>query len=157
MGRYRPSQSFEAGQPFEAGRYVVLRHHLPADQQDALRRGDHYDWMFEVQGRLLTWASEQFPPPGHAAAVGATLLTPHRLSYLDYEGAISGDRGTVRRIEAGHHRLLQCLADRYEFAVQGERCGVVAIYRNLSGLSSGSWVIAFEPKREDFPIRAETS
>lgn len=133
----------------QAGRYVVLRHQLPAAPADpaggptaAPSRGSHYDWMFEVDGHLLTWASEQWCAATQAAVLAALPLPPHRLAYLDYEGEVSGNRGTVYRVEAGTHRLLQVALDRYVFAVQGGRTGVVTIYRTAP---SGSWSIALAP------------
>lgn len=133
----------------QSGRYVVLRHRIRVSAADSLSealsprdRGDHYDWMFAVDGVLLTWASERWLDATVAAGVAALQLPPHRLAYLDYEGDVSGDRGTVQRVEAGTHRLLQAAADRYEFAVQGGRTGLVTLYRTAS---SDSWTIAFAP------------
>jgi hypothetical protein len=124
---------------------------------DDVSRGDHYDWMFEVQGQLLSWASERLAPPDQAAAVPAILLAPHRLIYLDYQGAVSGNRGTVRRIEAGSHRLIDSTADRYRFALSGGRCGTLAIYRTARDSSSEAWRISFAPGRDDRPTRAEAN
>ena len=132
----------------QAGRYVVLRHRVPAAPADrtggatAPSRGDHYDWMFEADGHLLTWASEQWCAATQAAVLAALPLPPHRLAYLDYEGEVSGNRGTVDRVEAGTHRLLHVALDRYVFAVQGGRTGVVTIYRTAP---AGSWSIALAP------------
>jgi len=133
----------------QSGRYVVLRHcfrtvaaESHSETPAPRHRGEHYDWMFAVDGVLLTWASEQWLAATVAAGVAALQLPPHRLAYLDYEGEVSGDRGTVQRVEAGTHRLLQAAADRYEFAVQGGRTGVMMLYRTAS---SDSWTIAFAP------------
>lgn len=155
-----------------SGRFVILWHQLaaaprPADEpnasggeaygREASGRGDHYDWMFELDGRLLTWASQRLPPTDQNASVAASLLPPHRLAYLQYEGVVSGNRGTVQRIAAGQHRLLCCQSNRYEFAIQGDRCGIVAIYQTRSDRPSGSWVIEFEPNREARPTRVDAS
>lgn len=104
------------------GRWVVLLHRVPAlsrvdlqdtslrDRQDtvgddtrARPRGDHYDVMFESTEGLETWAVMRLPD---AIAQVAHRLDLHRAVYLDYEGPISGDRGEVRRVDAGHYRLL---------------------------------------------------
>lgn len=77
-------------------RFVILRHEVLSS--DA--RGSHFDLMFEVEGRLLTWAVDQLPTLG-GPPVPATPLPPHRIAYLDYEGPVSGDRGTVHRIARG--------------------------------------------------------
>ena len=134
------------------GRYVILWHQLPAvgrqseagrqSESDLGGRGDHYDWMFETQGHLLTWASPRISPPDQPLVVAAIALAPHRRAYLDYEGAISGGRGTVRRVEHGVYRRLTDADDRLECILAGGRSGRLRIYRTAS---SGSWVIAFEP------------
>jgi hypothetical protein len=77
--------------------YVVLRHEGVAEP--------HYDLMLEVApgSALATWRLNEWPPTQHATF---TPLPDHRRAYLTYEGPISGDRGTVRRIAGGHHRLI---------------------------------------------------
>jgi len=79
-------------------RYVVLRHEGIAEP--------HFDLMFET-GRgstLASWRSPVWP-----IDVGLSLepLGDHRREYLEYEGAVSGDRGYVKRVARGRHRVLQ--------------------------------------------------
>jgi hypothetical protein len=59
--------------------------------------------MLEWDGKLYTWALdlEPFGEP----IVQATSLPLHRIEYLDYQGPISGNRGTVTRTVAGHYRI----------------------------------------------------
>ncbi|MEM6654511.1 MAG: hypothetical protein AAF596_01785 [Planctomycetota bacterium] len=90
-------------------RYVLLRHECPADYRD----GPHWDLMLEDGDTLRTWSLLSLPyawrdPPPSAAMrklrrrpVSATELPPHRLAYLEYEGEISGDRGSVARVAEG--------------------------------------------------------
>jgi hypothetical protein len=149
------------------GRYVVLWHRLerersgqPAQPCEPPREqhcGDHYDWMFEYQGQLLTWASQQFLPADRSGTVTAARLADHRLAYLDYEGPISGDRGAVRRVETGQHRLLCSAPGRYEFTVSGPRCGEIRVYRTCCDWPSDSWAIEFGPTALGRPIRADAS
>src|SRR2546430_872609 len=77
-------------------KYVVLRHE---DVDDP-----HFDLMFETSpgSDLATWRANEWPitnttefPP----------FRPPRRAYLQYEGAISGDRGAVHRLHCGHHLL----------------------------------------------------
>jgi hypothetical protein len=56
--------------------------------------------MLEDGGSLLTWSLAELPTPG-GPAVAATRLANHRLAYLDYEGPVSGERGEVKRFDAG--------------------------------------------------------
>lgn len=82
-------------------RYVILQHITPPHAE----RGTHYDLMLELDGKLLTWAIPEPPRAGLQTAV--TKLPDHRLAYLDYEGPISGDRGEVRRVDAGEYECCQ--------------------------------------------------
>jgi hypothetical protein len=79
-------------------RYVVLRHE-GVDKP-------HYDLMFETSpgSSLATWRSPEWPL---RAGTPLTYLKDHRPAYLDYEGTISGGRGTVTRVLAGRHRVQQ--------------------------------------------------
>ena len=71
--------------------------------------------MFEREGVLWTWALEADPRQDQVAE----RLADHRMAYLDYEGPISGDRGTVTRWDAGeyaiqnhsHNRIVVRLSD----------------------------------------------
>ena len=81
-------------------RFVLLKHTLP----EASDRVTHWDLMLESDGTLRTWALESEPTLG--ASVAATQLADHRLDYLHYEGDISGNRGSVVRVDQGTYTLL---------------------------------------------------
>jgi hypothetical protein len=72
-------------------RFVILEHDHPVL---------HWDLMLEAGDVLQTWRLAQPPEPA-SAVIEATALADHRSAYLDYEGAVSGKRGTVRRWDAG--------------------------------------------------------
>ena len=78
-------------------RFVLLFHQGHSTQD----RPDHWDLMLEQDGKLLTWALEKLPAPGKS--IPAIQLDPHRIAYLDYEGPISGERGSVSRVLRGHY------------------------------------------------------
>jgi hypothetical protein len=61
----------------------------------------HFDLMFEtLPGSMLaTWRSEAWPIERGTAL---TRLRDHRRLYLDYEGQLSGQRGTVYRVAEGN-------------------------------------------------------
>ena len=100
-------------------RFVLLRHECPEDY----RSGPHWDLMFEREGstdeyRLATWSLQQLPQAWSTALglepvarslnpTSATLLADHRAAYLEYEGPISGDRGSVARCAGGEFRWLE--------------------------------------------------
>ena len=79
--------------------HVILRH----DGQPGYQRGLHWDLMLEWSKALRTWALAQEPVPD--LPVMAEPLPDHRLMYLDYEGPISGNRGTVSRWDSGEFDL----------------------------------------------------
>jgi len=72
-------------------RYVILEH----DAAD----GRHWDFMLAGGEALATWALAERPDA--AGPVAARSLADHRVAYLDYEGPISGGRGSVTRWDQG--------------------------------------------------------
>ena len=77
------------------GRFVVLEHQW---------NGVHWDFMLEAGDCLRTWAIDAPIVPG--VELPARGLPDHRLAYLSYEGPISGQRGSVRRIAEGRFRTI---------------------------------------------------
>ncbi len=57
--------------------------------------------MFEIDGVLRTWATEPITSFDDPLERAATKLPDHRLHYLDFEGEISENRGSVHRVLAG--------------------------------------------------------
>jgi hypothetical protein len=78
-------------------RYVILEHDSP--------RGRHWDLLLESGNVLKAWALSKAPAAGETIA--CEILPDHRLLYLNYEGPISGDRGSVTRWDAGDYEVLQ--------------------------------------------------
>ena len=76
--------------------------------------------MLESGGALRTWALAEMPrmsAPGRS--IDAERLADHRLAYLEYEGPVSGERGNVRRIDAGTFETLVEDDGRCEIALSG--------------------------------------
>ena len=73
-------------------RYVILAHDWPTP---------HFDLFLEANGVLKSWRLLAEPTPG--VTVPATPTADHRVVYLDYEGPVSGGRGTVARVAAGEY------------------------------------------------------
>ncbi len=96
-------------------RFVVLRHELPTTSS----RRSHWDFMLETSGVLRTWALEDIPSPDKATH--ARSLPDHRADYLDYEGAVSDDRGRVWRWDAGVYQCLTDLADMCVVCLEGRQ------------------------------------
>ncbi len=90
----------------------------------------HWDFMLESGDVLLTWRLDQVPE--EAAEITATSLPDHRVAYLDYEGAVSGDRGTVQRVDRGDFEWLVSDADSVAVRLSGSRLEGTARLRKLS-------------------------
>lgn len=105
-------------------RFVLLRHDCPADYRD----GPHWDLMLErpdtaEEHRLATWSLLALPAPWSepqasdqepaSQAIEATKLPDHRAHYLDYEGPVSGNRGSVSRVAGGRVEWLEASDSLY--------------------------------------------
>lgn len=98
-------------------RFVLLHHQLPPDSD----RVSHWDLMLERDdtGQLTTWALDELPQPG--LTIAAMRLGDHRADYLDYEGPVSGNRGTVARVDAGTYQTIAQLNTTWQLQLYGER------------------------------------
>ncbi len=117
-------------------RFVVLRHDAP--------RGLHWDFMLEIGPVLATWALDR--EPGSGGPISATALPGHRVAYLDYEGDVSGGRGTVVRWDRGSYTL-ETYGDAEVIAlVAGEKLrGRVAVRRSTADRWEFSFVATEAP------------
>jgi hypothetical protein len=97
-------------------RFVILEHDHPTR---------HWDLMLEAGAVLRTWRLTTPPEPGRE--VEAIPSFDHRLLYLDYEGPVSGNRGTVRRWDAGTFEWETETPERAEFRLDGSRVAGPAI------------------------------
>lgn len=113
-------------------RYVVLRHETPADAD----RPDHWDLMFETGEVLRAWACDTLPQAGRA--VDAQPLPDHRPAYLDYEGPVSGNRGTVTRWDEGTYQLVEDKPERWVVRMSGRRLNGCLLL-TLADATSGLW------------------
>ena len=107
-------------------RFVILEHRVG----ESLPRASapvHWDWMFEVDGSLRTWATKPIEVlvqgnrilPDRPATDGplftfAQQLPDHRLAYLDIQGDIGGNRGTVKQLLTGECMVMQDTVDVFE-------------------------------------------
>jgi hypothetical protein len=72
-------------------RFVILEHDHPHL---------HWDLMLETGNVLRSWRLEK--PPLDQELIIATAIGDHRIAYLDYEGPVSNNRGTVKRWDSGN-------------------------------------------------------
>lgn len=78
---------------------VLLGHHTPDGSH-------HIDWMLardsKNQQRLISFRlAERLDLMGAGAAAPAERVEDHRPLYLEYEGEVAGNRGSVRRLASG--------------------------------------------------------
>ncbi|MGD9857152.1 MAG: DNA polymerase ligase N-terminal domain-containing protein [Planctomycetaceae bacterium] len=107
----------------EVRRFVILTHDHPRW---------HWDLMLEAGDVLRTWRLEQ--EPRMDAEIGAEPLPDHRRLYLDYEGPVSGNRGTVVRWDAGTYSQLDESPDCVTAMIRGERIqGTISLTRRADG------------------------
>lgn len=116
-------------------RFVILEHRW---------NGVHYDLMLEdpSTGALRTWAIDAAIVAG--VELPARVLADHRRAYLDYEGPVSGDRGTVRRLDRGTYEARVWSAGRVEVVLGGTRFQGAAVLRSIAAGESetsrpGDW------------------
>lgn len=92
----------------------------------------HFDWMLERESTggkrlgLLSFRVSERVDLGMGDFC-AELLADHRAEYLDYEGDVSGGRGSVQRVAAGMCRILD------------EQAGFVRVWVGF-GSRTGEWV-----------------
>lgn len=102
----------------EPRRFAILEHH---------RDGVHWDFLVEDGPALRTWAVDASIVEG--VDLPARSLPTHRPIYLDYEGDISGGRGTVRQLDAGTCEVLEWRDDRVRLAIRGSQLvGLVELW-----------------------------
>ena len=87
--------------------------------------------MLELAESLATWELAELPSSwckqlgmptaGGIAEVPAVRLADHRLAYLDYEGPLSGDRGTVHQQDGGTYQSLEYQEDLLRFSIAGNK------------------------------------
>ena len=94
-------------------RFVILLHRLGD--------GEHWDLMIERGSLLATWQLTRNPlDPGHWP-IPARRIGDHRKAYLEYEGPLTRNRGSVTRIESGTAKLTEHDPTRYTLQLTGTK------------------------------------
>ena len=112
--------------------FVVLRHDSP--------RGVHFDFMLEANDVLKTWALPQ--PPQSGLEIECEALGDHRLAYLDYEGPLSGERGSVTRWDRGMYIVERQSDAEWVIDLAGEKLTGRATLHRLPNDPNG-WAFLF--------------
>ena len=95
----------------EPRRFVVLFHDLSASA--------HWDLMIEAGEALATWQLSVPPEVAAASPTTACRIADHRKAYLEYEGPVSGERGSVRIADAGTCAVLSEMPEEWRLALEG--------------------------------------
>jgi hypothetical protein len=118
--------------------FVILKHDDP--------RGIHYDFMLEAGGVLKTWALPQ--PPVDGLCIECQALGDHRAAYLDYEGPLSGGRGSVTRWDRGTYDIVEQNETLLVVRIAGEKAVGNATFCAIAGRAN-LWQFSFPEQRHD--------
>jgi hypothetical protein len=117
-------------------RFVILEHDHPAL---------HWDLMLEADDVLQTWRLAN-PPEMESGPIYATALGDHRIMYLEYEGPVSGNRGAVRRWDAGlFDEEPESLPLARKLILKGTRLHGRILLEQIEGTS---WIVTLQGKRK---------
>ncbi|MDR3638076.1 MAG: DNA polymerase ligase N-terminal domain-containing protein [Isosphaeraceae bacterium] len=120
-------------------RFVLLEHSW---------NGVHWDLMLEANGALRTWAIDAPIVPG--VELPARALAEHRLAYLEFEGEVSGGRGTVRRVDRGVYVPRVWEGDHVRVELAGSQLvGTADLWRPRAGESGPPLAWVFRLKNRD--------
>ena len=101
----------------------------------------HWDLMLETGDALATWRITADPlaiSPG--GPIEAIRIHDHRKAYLDYAGAISGDRGRVEPQDSGQFSVTSDDDDLWTFELSGARLHGRFELRRIAGDDAG-WTL----------------
>lgn len=89
-------------------RFAILTHDHPTL---------HWDFLLEQGDSCRTW--RLLSSPDSPGDIPAEEIAEHRLMYLDYEGPVSGNRGTVTQWDAGTFEWLEPCDDLCKVRLHG--------------------------------------
>jgi len=103
---------------------LFLRHECPPQSV----KPSHWDFMLEWGAVLRTWELRELPKAwadllgesSSSESVNLVPLSDHRLAYLEYEGPLTGDRGSVKRCEYGTYDILRESPDQLTIHLEGQ-------------------------------------
>ncbi len=103
-------------------RFAILLHESP--------QGLHWDLLLESGDVLNAWSLPQPPEPG--VEMTCRGLADHRPMYLDYEGPVSGDRGTVTRWDHGSYQIVRRDETQWVVDFSGEKLSGLATLEQVA-------------------------
>lgn len=118
-------------------RYAVLRHEMPADSD----RMNHFDLLLQQDDSLATWEIQHWPP---VFPQRAKRLPDHRNHYLEFEGPLSGNRGSVHRVCQGTMELLKQNDRTWIVEMSGRNFDGVIQLQSESNQMDQCWILSLE-------------
>jgi DNA polymerase Ligase (LigD) len=107
---------------------------------------EHWDLMIEHNDALLTWQLLTEPTGPASLPIRASRLDDHRMHYLEYEGPVSQDRGTVRRIDAGTAKIEEITSSVCRFQADGSLISGLLVLLNRG---DDDWTLGLPPSRSE--------
>ncbi len=139
-------------------RFTILTHDFPFL---------HWDFLLEIPGPLIpawrlleepqgepcNWPSADsaiplFPP---IQTITAEPLEAHRREYLDYEGPVSRNRGSVQQWDTGLYFSLSQQPACWEIRLEGKRLQAFATLSQPGNRSADLWVMKLIFDEQDRP------
>ncbi len=116
-------------------RFAVLHHNHPFI---------HWDLLLETPALCWTW--RLLDAPQTTGCLRAERIADHRPFYLDYEGPVSGDRGTVAQWDAGTWIWTTASPIRVMGLVSGRHWrGRITLSADFAGI----WRLEYEPAEKN--------
>lgn len=110
-------------------RFVILEHDHPFL---------HWDFLLESGDILTSFRLLAFPQCG--VWIDSQPLPDHRTLYLEYEGKLSGNRGSVKRIQSGRYSMTASLDEaRQQYSLIDCDLGTLAICHQSENGSVQWW------------------
>lgn len=91
-------------------RFTILTHDHPV-----------LHWDFLVEQEEVLWAWRLMSEPNRQSVIAVEPLPDHRKKYLDYEGPVSKNRGTVQQWDTGVCQLLAKSENEFVFYLEGNK------------------------------------
>ena len=109
--------------------FVILQH--------VMKDGEHWDLMLETKDALATWQLREHPTQLGAgvSSIATKRIGDHRKAYLEYEGPVSGGRGTVTRVDSGTWRLIESDEHAWRIELDGR---ILRGHYVIEGIATGS-------------------
>ena len=120
-------------------RFSIAKHEMPANSS----RHSHFDLFLESEGTLMTWELTSLLTTQNNQVVRR--LANHRLVYLDFQGPLSDDRGTVKLVDTGSLEWVTLESERLISRINGQTTDGILTLTSEDSSTDDVWNLTFEP------------